>query len=378
MQEILNKFSEVASNPYESILQYKETTGKEVIGCFPMDIPEEIIHAAGMLPVVMWRSNEPVTWGHAHVMPYNCAITRSFVDDAVKGKLAFMDGMIFSRQCLQVQDLPFIIQRNLPPLYVDLLYLPSISPETHEPARDFTIEELTRMKKGIEELKREKITVEALNRSFEVYNKNRALLRRLYELRRKNPALIRSGDISMIVNSSMLMPKEEHNDLLERALSELEKRQVPTDESKKVIIIGCLCQAAPLDVVELIESLGMRVVDDDIYVGARYLANDVETSEEPIKALAERYMRREPPTLTKADWENDWSDHVTDMARRNDAVGVISLLVKFCPPHLAYYPHLKKRLAKEDIPELLVEMEHEVVSLSGIRTRLEAFAESIG
>ncbi len=378
MREVLNKFSEVAGNPYESILQYKETTGKKVIGCFPMDIPEEIIHAAGMLPVVMWRSNEPVTWGHAHVMPYNCAITRSFVDDAVKGKLAFMDGMIFSRQCLQVQDLPFIIQRNLPPLYVDLLYLPSISPETREPARDFTIEELTRMKKGIEELKGEKITVEALNRSFEVYNKNRALLRRLYELRRKKPALIGAGDISMIVNSSMLMPKEEHNDLLERLLSELEKRQVPADESKKVIIIGCLCQAAPLDVVELIESLGMRVVDDDIYVGARYLDNDVQTSEEPIKALAERYMRQEPPTLTKADWEHDWSDHVTDMVRRNDAVGVISLLVKFCPPHIAYYPHLKKRLAKEDIPELLVEMEHEVVSLSGVRTRLEAFAESIG
>ena len=68
-EDILTKFTEVTTAPRESLSKWKEQNKKKVIGCFPMDIPEEIIHAAGMLPVVMWESDEPITVGHAHISP---------------------------------------------------------------------------------------------------------------------------------------------------------------------------------------------------------------------------------------------------------------------------------------------------------------------
>ena len=124
MEGVLSKIAEVTSDPYAYVAELKERKGRGIVGCFPMYVPEEIVHAAGLIPVVIWRGNESVTWGHAHVPPYDCGIVRSFVDDAVRGRLDFMDGMVFHvRQCLQVGEFPLIVERNVRPAYMKVLYL---------------------------------------------------------------------------------------------------------------------------------------------------------------------------------------------------------------------------------------------------------------
>jgi len=376
MKDILDRFSRITADPYKFVSDWKESNKKKVIGCFPMDIPEEIVHAADMLPVVIWRGNEPVTWGHAHLTTYNCGLVRSFIDDAVKGKLGFMDGMILWRQCLQVHELPYIIETNVHPAYFSYLYLPATFPG--EVSRNFAVEEFERMKRGLEEFGGNTITVEALNRSIEIYNRNRSLLRKLYDLRRKNPGVLKAKEVLAIVQSSMLMPKEDHNKLLEDLLMNIEKKEASTDGKKKVVLTGSLCQTPQAAILDLIEDLGMVVVDDDMYIGTRYFDNDVEVTANPMQSFADRYFKPTPPSATKGDWTVHWGDSVTDTVRRNHADGVISLLIKFCPPHLCYYPDVKMRLREAEIPEVLIEVEHEMVSLENTRTRLQSFIESIG
>jgi benzoyl-CoA reductase subunit C len=380
MEEILQKFFDVVADPYTTISQWKEGNKKKVIGVLPMHIPEEVIHAAGVLPVIIWRSNEPVTWGHAHFPPFNCGLTRSFVDDAVKGKLTFLDGMVFYRMCLQAQALPFIINRNVRPPFLEYLYLPAIFPGyggTHPSPviKDFLLKELERLKAGIEKFSGQEITTQALNRSIAIYNHHRALLRRLYELRRQKPGAIKGKEIMAIIQSSMLMLKEEHNELLEKLLSQLEKREPQADKGMRVMLAGCLCQTPQFEILDMIEDLGMVIVDDDIYVGSRYFAHDVEVSDKPLEALAQKYLKREPPCPTKGDWETHWGDYIIRVAKRNRCQGVIDLLIKFCPPMLCYYPDIKRKLAEAGIPEVLIEVEHEIVGLGQVRTRLQTFVE---
>ena len=109
MKEILEKLEKVRLDPYESLSEWKKQNNKRIFGCFPMYFPEEMIHAAGMLPVVIWESNQPITVGHAHVKPYNCGLVRSFIDDAIIGRLGFLDGMVFYDTCLQARSLPYVI-----------------------------------------------------------------------------------------------------------------------------------------------------------------------------------------------------------------------------------------------------------------------------
>lgn len=377
MEEIMKQFVEYPSDPYSSIAKWKANNKKRVIGVFPMWIPEEIIHAAGMLPVVMWRSNEAITWGYAHVPPYNCPINKSVVDDVVKGKLKFMDGMVFLRQCLQSQEVPFIVENNRPPAFEEYLYLPPIY-HGDKASKDFTRDEFEKLRKRLEEFGGEEITDEKLNESINIYNKNRSLLRKLYDLRKEKPGILRGRDVLRIVWSSMLMPKEEHNKLLESLLSELEKNGYEPTKGKKVFLSGCLCIHPQLELLDMIEDLGMVIVDDDIYVGYRYFANDAEITDDPIGALMERHFIKTPVDPARGEIEVNWGKELVGKVKKLHADGIITLLTKYCPPHLCYYPDIKVELADAGIPEVLIEVEHEIISLEGIKTRLQSFKEMIG
>ena len=377
MKGIPKKFYEVTMDPYISVAQWKERTGKKVIGVFPMWIPEEIIHAAGMLPVVMWRSNEAVTWGYGHVPPYNCPMNRSVVDDAVKGKLKFMDGMIFLRQCLQSQEVAYIIEKNALPSFEEYLYTPPIY-HGDKASKEFTGGEFEKLKKGLEEFSGEKITNEKLNESIRIYNRNRSLLRKLYDIRRERPGIIRARDVLRIVWASMLMPKEEHSQLLEGLISELQDTEYEPTEGKKVFLSACLCIHPQFEILDMIEDLGMLIVDDDIYVGYRYFANDAEITDDPIGALVERHFIKTPIDPARGEIELNWGDELIEKMSKVKGDGIITLMTKYCPPHLCYYPDVKVKLADAGIPELLIEVEHEIISLEGVKTRLQSFAEMIG
>ena len=110
--EPIEELITLAQNPYETLAKWKNETGKKIIGITPMHFPEEIIHAAGMLPVEMWTSDELITLGNAHVTPYYCGLTRSIIDDAVKGKLFFIDGIVTYETCIQARTLPLILEKN--------------------------------------------------------------------------------------------------------------------------------------------------------------------------------------------------------------------------------------------------------------------------
>jgi len=143
---------------------------------------------------------------------------------------------------------------------------------------------------------------------------------------------------------------------------------------------GHFCHSPRFDILDIIEDLGGIVVDDDLYTGSRYFANDVEEGMEPLAALLARYMKDFPPdptkVNTKGEW-TDWGDFIVEVVKGSSAEGVISLMVKFCPPHQEWYPCVKRVLDREGIRELLLQTEHEAVSLAPIKTRIEAFIESI-
>jgi benzoyl-CoA reductase subunit C len=378
MEKVLSKITDIISDPYAFVGNVREQTGKKVVGCFPMHVPEELVHAAGMIPVVIWRGSEAVTWGHAHVPPYDCGITRSFVDDAVRGKLSFMDGMVFHvRQCLQAGEFPYIMERNVKPAYQKNLYLPALYPG--DATKDFTIKELEVFKESLETYSGNKITDDNLKTSIEIYNLNRSLLERIYEIRRKKPEILKAKEMMRIVWSSMLMLKQDHNELLTELISKMEAKKVVSDRTRiRVILVGGLCQTIQTDILDLIDDLGMVVPDDDLYVGSRYFANKVSLDGDPLDALAKRYLTESPLCPTKGVWNIHWGDEAIRKLKENNAKGIISLLIKYCPPHACYYPDFKSKMDKEGINEIMIQVEHEIISLESVKTRLQTFVEIMG
>lgn len=376
MKELIKEFIDVAANPYKSVAELKEKKKQKVLGCFPMDIPEELINAAGILPVVLWESNELITIGHSRIMPFNCGLTRSVVDDAMKGKLDFLDGMLFCDTCLQARNLPFIIERNSKQRYLEYFYLPPIlrSPA----ARDYLLNNLRKLKMSLEEFGGQRISDDLLNDSIEKSNRNRFLLRRLYELRQSKPGILRAAEVKAVVQAGLLMAKEDHNALLEKLIAKIEAAPAPKSSKIRAILAGYLCFAPRTDMLDLIEDCGIDIVDDYIYVGSRYFTNEIEVNGNPLAAMAKRFLSPVPPCPTKVDWESDWIDYIVEVYKRSKAQGVVTLVAKFCPPLINYYSEIRRKLASAGIPEVLLEIEHEIVSLEQSKTRVKAFVETIG
>lgn len=375
VNEVMNRFRDAVDKPYEKLRLWKDAHQMKVVGCSPMHFPEELIHAAGMLPVLLQETEEAVTEGFSHVHPFFCGITRNLIDIGTKGQLNFFDALVYSDICIQNRNAACALRNIMPSSHVEFVQFPTCL--NREDVLDNTIHEVEKIKASLEKLAGRKIDYSSLMQSIQVFNRNRSLLRRLHDLFKNTPHLLPFRDRQTIVKAGMLMPKEEHTVLLESLLTELEGMRPSLPQGRRLFLSGHLCQGPKADILDLIEGAGGIIVDDDLYTGYRYYAVDVEVNSSPIEAIAKRHLDKSIPVPTRSDEKIKWDRYVVEKAKDSKAQGVVVLIAKYCEPHLFLYPFIKRALREAGIPHLMVETEHEVVSLEAIRTRLQAFIEML-
>jgi benzoyl-CoA reductase/2-hydroxyglutaryl-CoA dehydratase subunit BcrC/BadD/HgdB len=231
----------------------------------------------------------------------------------------------------------------------------------------------------LEEFTGATISPEGLAGSIRAYNRNRRLLRDVYELRRSGRTPITATQMQTLVKSSMVMDIDEHNEILTNLVGSLAGQRATAPELVKLHLSGHFCHAPKPELLDLIEECGAVVVDDDLYTGFRHISTDVAEDTDPVDALAHWYMERNVtvPCATRVQNDVDWDTYLLQALERTGADGVIVLLAKFCEPHMLYYPELRKALEKSEVPHILIETEHEGLPAEAIRTRVETFLERV-
>ena len=376
--EILKKFAGIANNPYEEAIQWKKENNGRVIGCCGMHFPEELIHAAGCLPVILQENEEIVTQGHAYYYPFFCGFTRSIIDQGAKGYLNFLDAVLAGDYCVQEVGAGEVFGVLFPKKPNLFFRLPMGNQEwTHA---DLT-QGLVEIRQDIEKFIGTEISDESIRESIRIYNLNRSYLRKIYEMRLANPGILSAWEMISIVKSSMVMLKQDHNKLMADLIKTLDKRKVSrvsTNNGLKVFLSGSFCGAPKRDILFLIEQSGATVVNDDIYHGYRYISTDINESDaSPLSDIARWYLNKNAavPCPTRCDPHNSWTEYLLNAMKKNKADRLVILTAQYCEPHLFFYPDIKEVMEEAGIPHILLEMEHEVVSLESLRTRVEAFME---
>lgn len=365
---------------YERLKKWKGETGKKIIGCCGLHVPEEMIHALGMLPVVLFSGPEPVTLGDLHWQAYMCGPVRGITDLACKGKLDFLDGMVIHDCCHEIRGMADIIKLNAPNIgpVIKPMWFPKMLKRRQTKPR--ILEELVIYKDWLEQIADRKLTTESLQQSIRVYNENRSLLMKLFNLRRTRHGILSAKQIQNIVTAGMQMSKEEHNDLLKSLLVELESKETSENASVNIILHGSLCNEVPLDILGIIEQVGGTVVDDDLYTGSRYFVTMAPEPADPFEALAERYINMVAPCPSTQDPSNDLGRYLVNMVSSNNQdgfTGVINIITKSCECHCHIYPWIRYALRDAEIPELVLEIEHSTTSFASVKTRIQTFVEMI-
>lgn len=374
---VMSALRAVADDPATYAQVWKAKNGGRAIASFPMNFPAEIVHAAGALPVIIQESRTPITEGRSLLAEFYCGFTRSVADQAALGELDVFDAFVAADHCVQLLGAVDVIRWVRPDKPVHFAQFTSAMDDAWtRPRVHGRIEDL---KREIETVLDVVVTPEALAASIRLFNRNRGLLRQLYDLRRSGRARIAAGEMQALVKSSMVMDVEEHTALLERLLGRLDPVAESPADLVRLHVSGHFCHAPRTEILDVIEESGALVVDDDLYTGFRYISTDVPESDDPLAALSQWYLdrNRTAPCPTRVTTDVDWDTYLIDSLERSRSDGVVVLMAKFCEPHMLYYPELRKALEARGIPLLLVETEHEGNPVETLRTRVETFVERV-
>ncbi len=369
MSGSFQRFREVVDNRHQYAKDWKARTGGKVFGYICTYVPEEVLYASGILPVRVLGGHEPVDLVEPHIHSMFCPFSRDVLGQALKGRYSYLEGLTVGHTCMHIHQAFEAWEFHVPLPFTYLLFVPSClqSPS----ARACYLEEVKLFKGALEESQGSAIAPEALERASQVYNRNRRLLRQIYDLRKQDGPPI-SGSMAMeAALSSMFMDKEEHSRLLEDALEGLGADGDRRYAGIRLMMVGG--ENDDIELVRMVESLGATVVIDDQCTGSRYFWQEVVPGEDPLEAIADRYLDA-PPCPTKELQERQRIAHMDMLFQEYRAQGAILVNQKFCDPHQIDFPAIMAFFQKRNIPTLFLELDM-TTPVGQFKTRVEAFLE---
>ncbi len=361
--------------------------GKKIIGYVCLYPPVEIITAMGLIPFrVFGDMNETITAADQVSTTVVCPFLRSIIDLGIKGKFNFLDGIVGAHTCDIGAGL--IIQWRDYVKDAAFTHLIDVPHTDHAASVDYFSGQLNSFKRHLEEFTGQKLTDDKLAKAVEQHNRQRQLVRQLYDLRKPDPPLLSSSENLEVLVALFSLPVDEGNELLENVIEEV-KNCVNKQVSKKarLLVWGPVFDNTSL--YELIESAGASVVVDDTCVGTRAFWADVRPPYD-LQSLAQRYLvdikcprtyRQSEPAETARSYDKDLEsrfNYIRKAVTDWKVNGAILQSVKYCDTHGYEVPNLRHYLDTLGIPSLYIEHDYSERSLAPIKTRVEAFVETLG
>ena len=356
---------------FSTVKRWREVGGK-VLGHFQVYFPEEIAHAAGMLPLKIRGAAIEPTHADSHFGSYLCSILKTSLELVLSKKFEF-DMFVTHPIFDAARNLAAIWGRNFD-YPCQILYLPQNA--NSAASATYLSEEYARVQAEIEAITGNKVTVEALKNSLSVYNENRSLLRQLYEIKRRQPWLISAYEAYLLTNVGGLILREEHNELLKAAIPLIEARPTKRQDKIRVVFEGGFCEQPPLDLIRTI-SQSCYVVDDDLLIGLRWILEDVSLEGDPLFNLAEAYLEKSSYSPVQHDARKPKEKMLLERIANSEATAAIITAAKMCEPGLEDQVAYTKALDEKGIPYFVSEFEESMTSFDQMEIQLETFTENI-
>ncbi|MBI4620984.1 MAG: 2-hydroxyacyl-CoA dehydratase [Desulfobacterales bacterium] len=365
----LETMKDIFDNPNKIIEEWKKD-GRKVVGHRCMYVPEEIIHAAGMLPYPTFGTPEPIKKADSYFQPCACEFVRNLFDLALDKKFGFLDSMVLCNTCDAVRHL-----YNMWDTYVDSVpcYMVNNPQKMYdESGFKFYRMELEKFKKLMEDLSGNKITDESLKKSIELYDETRKLLKELNDLRKRDIPAISGSEFLVTSMASMLMPKEKANPLLRKLIDEVKNREIKNADGPRILLTGSIIDNPTL--IELVEDMGGVVAVDDLCTSAKYFWYTTKPNNDPMDAIVRFNLER---TLCAcAHPSEDRYDYLQELIREFNVDGIIYFNIKYCHPFVYESAIFRKKL-EEEVPTLTLEVDHSLSGLGQLKTRVQAFIEML-
>ena len=369
-KEIINEFKAIADNPRKAMDDYKKETGKGAVGIMPVYCPEEIVHAAGYLPIGMWGAQKKqISKARTYLPPFACSIMQSVMELQLEGVYDDLEAVIFSVPCDTLKCMSQKWNRPVPAIVFT-------HPQNRKIAKDaanvFAREEFNIVKEKLEDILDVHISNKAIKNSIAVYNENRAACREFSDVAAEYAAVVTPSDRHAVIKARWFMEKSRHTALVKELIAALKAEPAPEFKGKKIIVTGI--QVEPYDVLDIFQENGFAIVADDLAQETRNFRQDVPDDDDALMALARAWNEFDGCSLA-TDANKPKGQMIIDAVKKYGADAVVVCMMKFCDPEEFDYPILLQEFEAAGVKNLYIEIDQESTAFEHVKTRIQTFAE---
>ena len=350
--------------------------GGRVIGFFCSYVPEELMNVDGLASFRMRAVGCHATeMADSHMGLFNCSYTRHCLEQALDGNYEFLDGFVFVPGCDHMRRLYDNWAHFVKPSFLALLDTPHLRDED---ALKWYRDEIEALWNKLTDQFSLAQGHDALWQGIRKTNRTRQLLAELDRQRWQEAPRLSGREIQKISLFAASVPKERAIPVLEDLVGNMKNHTLADPYRARVLLVGSHLDDPGF--IGVLEDTGALVVRDAYCCGLRDQLGHVEHSHEegdPFLAIAHRYLDR----LSCPRMYGDYPRRLERIARMAEEAGVDGIILeqlKFCETWGIDGNVLHNDLKDRGFPVLKLEREYLLSAMGQIRTRVQAFLESMG
>jgi len=362
-----------------------KSLGYKIIGYQCALIPIEIISAFDIVPYKICSDiKEPITEADRFLATASCPIMRSCLDCTLKGRNEFLDGLVATHSSDPGEKAARTFGAYTDYPYFHFIDMPgTVRPE----AITYFKTQISDFVKTMESFTGRRLSAKKLDAAIELHNRQRSMVQELYRLTRTIPPLISGTEIVKTIRVLTTLPVQEGNDLLARVIDEVNKRRNGPLKKRARLIIWSSTLDDP-DIMQLFEEQA-NVVYDETCGGMRPFRSSIVATPDPLDGLAAYYLKEVTCARTfrqasLGEIEKNYADdldsrfgYLKKIVENWKIDGAILLLVRYCDPFAFEIPSVKDYFSSLSVHSTYIEYDYSERALAPIRTRIEAFIDTI-
>lgn len=369
LDNLLASIVEDARHPKAAVHRELERTGKKAVGCMLEFCPEELIYAAGMLPVGLWGGGVELSLAKRYFPAFFCAPIQQTLELALQGTY---DGLLSAVMVPILCDTLKSAGQNWRTAVPHIPMIPVTYPQNrHLPSgQAFLRRELEDAAQKLACISGGSITPQALDSAIALYNRYREEMGRFSEEAAHHTDIITPTVRHSVFQAGFFRDKGDYLETIRELTAQL--KQIPQVQARHpVALTGIALGIFPI--LESMERSGLTVTADTLAQEYGQVSFPVPDGGDGLSRLAGWWSQVRSSSLA-VDLRRERASQLIQLVREGRAQGIIIAAPAFCDPEEYDYPILHSALEEAGIPHIYLEW-NDFTAAEQAAARLQAFAE---
>lgn len=371
----IQEFSAIAANPAAQLKKFKDE-GKKVVGVLPYYAPEELVYAAGMVPMGIWGSNDKtIVRSKEYCATFYCTIAQLALEMLLDGTMDQLDALITPTICDTLrpmsQNFRVAVGSKIP-----CIFLAHPQNRFADWGVEFCKDQYRSVLEKLAFLAGHDVTNKDILKAIKVYNASRAARREFVKLANEHCDVVNPIQRSAVLKASYFMLKDEYTEKLVALNEELKALPAANWKGTKVVTSGIICDNPKL--LQIFIDNNIAIAADDVAHESRSFRFDApENVEDGLLALAMQFSSMDYDILLydKNSNQNRRAEDVVAKVKESGAQGLVLFMQQFCDPEEMEFPYLKRALDAAGIPFIKLGVDQQMRDFGQAATAIQAFAD---